>query len=270
MKRKEFLGEFLGTYIMVLFGCGAVATSTLFSSHQGLFQIALIWGIGVTLAIFIARNLSCAHFNPAVSIAMVASKRMSAKKLARYLLAQFSGAFAAALTNYGLFSSSIAAFEVENNILRGSFESVKTAKMFGEYYIQPDSAPISLVVAIGAELLGTFLLVLTIFCLTENCNVGKPSSNTAPLFVGLTVSSVICLVAPLTQAGLNPARDFAPRLVALIFGWGKWAFPDNIGGFFWVYILAPIVGGVLAGVVFTKVIEPLMNKEAANCCGKEA
>lgn len=267
MKRKAFLGELLGTFIMVLFGCGAVAVSVLFSSHQGLFQIAIVWGIGVTLAIYMARHLSCAHFNPAVTIAMVVANRMHPKKILIYLVAQFLGAFLAGFMIYLLFSPSIAAFELNHGILRGSFDSVATAKMFGEYYMQPGStAVVSMKLAVGAELFGTFLLVLAIFCLTESCNVGKPNDNIAPVFIGLTVTSIICLVGPITQAGLNPARDFAPRLVALIFGWEKWAFTDSVGGFFWVYILAPIVGGILAALLFAKIIEPLMKAEKTECC----
>ena len=267
MRKKEFLGEFIGTFLMVLFGCGSVAVTTLFGSHQGLFQIGIVWGIGVTLAIYITRDLSCAHFNPAVTLAMAASGRMTVRKVPCYLIAQFSGSFAAGLTIYGLFGSTIAAYEQEHGIVRGTFESVATAKMFGEYYLQPGgSTSVSMGLAAAAELFGTFLLVLTIFCLTESCNVGKPSFNEAPIFIGLTVTSIICLLAPLTQAGLNPARDFAPRLVTLLFGWGKWAMPDSSGGFFWVYILAPIAGGMLAGLLFTHVIEPVLKSSKTSCC----
>lgn len=232
VNKKEFLGEFIGTFLMVLFGCGAVAVTTLFGAHQGLFQIGIIWGIAITLAIYITRDLSCAHFNPAVTIAMVASGRMTIRKAPCYLAAQFCGSFMAAMTLYGLFGSSIAAYEQAHGIVRGTFESVETAKLFGEYYLQPGGPEISMMLAAAAELFGTFLLVLTIFCLTENCNVGKPSFNEAPIFIGLTVTSLICLLAPLTQAGFNPARDFAPRLVALLFGWGEWAMPDSSGGCF--------------------------------------
>lgn len=270
--KKEFLGEFWGTFILVLFGCGSVAVTVLFGAHQGLFQIAIVWGIGVTLAIYAGRHLSCAHFNPAVSIAMAVTGRMKPKKLLTYIPAQFLGAFAAGLAIYLFFSSSIAAFEAAQHITRGTFESVATAKMFGEYYNQPGGAyAVSPVLAACAEGFGTFLLVMTIFFLTETCNVGKPDDSMAPLFIGLTVTSVICLLAPLTQAGLNPARDFAPRLVALLFGWGKWAFPDQAGGAFFVYILGPVAGGVLAGVLFTKVVEPVMWQRSAGCnCSCEA
>ncbi len=263
---KEFKGETLGTFLLVLFGCGSVATSVLFNAHQGLMQIAMVWGIGVTLAIYLTRHLSCAHLNPAVTLAMVVSKRMQLKKLPVYLAAQFLGAFLAGLAIYLLFSPSIEAFESAHGIIRGSAESVQTAKMFGEYYAEPGSTTVvSLPLAITAEAFGTFLLVLMIFALTEGCNVGRPSEALAPVFIGLTVSSIICLIAPLTQAGLNPARDFGPRTVAWIFGWGPAAFPDQSGGFFLVYILGPITGAVLAALFFVFAFEPAMKKSSGQC-----
>ena len=133
--------------------------------------------------------------------------------------------------------------------------------MFGEYYNQPGGYNISMPVAFAAEALGTFLLVLIIFLFTEGANVGRPNDNMAPVQIGLTVGSLLCLLAPITQAGMNPTRDFAPRIVAWAFGWGSAAFPDASGGFFWVYILGPIVGGVLAGYLFTKVLEPVLKRQ---------
>lgn len=263
---KELKGETLGTFLLVLFGCGSVAVSVLFNAHQGLMQIAMIWGIGVTLSIYLTRHLSCAHLNPAVTIAMVISKRMAVKKLPAYISAQFTGAFLAGLAIYVLFSPSISAFENAHSIVRGSAESIQTAKMFGEYYAAPGSTSVvSLPLAIAAEAFGTFLLVLMIFALTEGCNVGRPSDVLAPLFIGLTVSSIICLIAPLTQAGLNPARDFGPRMVAWIFGWGSAAFPDQSGGFFLVYILGPITGAILASLFFVYAFEPTMKHSSKKC-----
>ena len=263
---KEFLGEALGTFLLVLFGCGSVAVSVLFQAHQGLMQIALAWGIGVTLAIYLTRHLSCAHLNPAVSLAMVVSGRMSGRKLPIYVAAQFLGAFLAGIAIYLLFSPSISAFEAAGGMVRGSAESVATAKMFGEYYAVPGgSAVVSLPLAMGAEAFGTFLLVLIIFALTESCNVGRPSDALSPLFIGLTVSSIICLIAPLTQAGLNPARDFGPRMVAWMAGWGAASFPDSAGGFFWVYILGPFIGGILAALYFLYVFEPMLGQKTKKC-----
>jgi glycerol uptake facilitator protein len=264
--KREFVGEMLGTFIMVMFGCGSVAVSILFHAHQGLFQIAMIWGIGVSLAIYAARYLSCAHLNPAVTLAMVIGKRMNVKKMPVYLAGQFLGAFGAGLMVYALFHSSIAAYETLHHIVRGSSESIAVAKMFGEYYrLANGTGEVSMFLAMFAEGFGTFLLVLIVFFLTENCNVGRPNDNIAPLFIGLTVTSIICLIAPLTQAGLNPARDFSPRMVAWIFGWGDAAFPDQTGGFFWVYMFAPLLGGSIAGGLLTHVIEPLMNHKSETC-----
>jgi len=263
---KEFIGEALGTFLLVLFGCGSVAVSILFNAYQGIMQIALAWGIGVTLAIYLTRHLSCAHLNPAVTLAMVISKRMSARKLPVYLFAQFTGAFLAGLAIYILFSPSIFAFENTHNIIRGTAESVQTAKMFGEYYsVAGSTAVVSLPLAIGAEAFGTFLLLIMIFALTEGCNIGRPHDAMAPLFIGLTVSSIICLIAPLTQAGLNPARDFGPRMVAWMTGWGAAAFPDQSGGFFFVYVLGPVLGGILAALFFVYVLEPAMKRSSVRC-----
>ena len=268
---KEFIGETLGTFILVLFGCGSVAVSVLFDAYHGIIQIAMAWGIGVTLAIYLTRHLSCAHLNPAVSIAMVLGKRMALRKLPVYLIAQFVGAFLGGLMVYLLFAPTISAYEGIHHIVRGAIDSVQTAKIFGEYYSIPGSlAVVSMPLAIGAEAFGTFILLLMIFALTEGCNVGRPDDAIAPLFIGLTVSSVICLIGPLTQAGLNPARDLGPRMVSWISGWGAASFPDQAGGFILVYILGPIVGGILASLFFVKVIEPAMKKSSPNCnCCKD-
>lgn len=257
-KIGECVGELIGTFFLVLFGCGSVAVSVCFDEYKGIFQVGIVWGIGLCLAIYATRNLCNAHFNPAVTITMAVCKRLEWCKVPRYIISQCVGAFLGGLTVYGLFHTDIARVEAANEIVRGSAESIATAKMFGEYY---SFAGISMPLAMFAEGLGTFILVFMIFSLTEDANVGKPDSGITPIFVGLTVTSCLVLFAPLTQAGLNPARDFIPRLVALMFGWGSAAFPDNIGGAFWVYILAPIIGGLIAGIFYTYVMDPLMEKK---------
>ena len=261
---REFIGESLGTFILTLFGCGSVAVAVLFGEYTSIFQIAIVWGLAVALAIYVTRHLCPAHLNPAVSVSMALGKRMPYGKLPSYLLAQFIGAFLAGGVLLLLFNPSIEAYELAHGIERGTAVSVDTARMFGEFYPNPGDAlvsTVSLPLAIAAEAVGTFVLVLFIFCFTEDCNVGRPDSNIAPLFIGLTVSICITLIAPLTQAGFNPARDFGPRIVAWLAGWGSAAFPDSVGGFFWVYILGPIIGGALATYFFTLVLEPAMRKK---------
>jgi glycerol uptake facilitator protein len=260
----NFIGELIGTLILVFFGCGSVIVTTLFSAHTGLFQIAALWGVGVALAIYATRHISCAHLNPAVSIAMVVSDRMASRKLPSYLLGQFTGAFLAAALLYILFSSSISQYESINGILRGSRYSIKTAMMFGEFYPNPGLEyvpPVSTMNAFLAEMVGTFALVFLIFSLTDGCNVGRPDDSLSPLFIGLSITVIISVIAPLTQAGLNPARDLSPRMFAYFAGWKEAAFPDSRGGFLTVYVLAPITGGILAALLFEKIIKPVMSNK---------
>jgi glycerol uptake facilitator protein len=266
---REFFGETIGTFLLVFFGCGSVAVTVLFSAHVGLFQVAAVWGIGVTLAIYATRHLSCAHLNPAVSIAMVIGGRMSIRKLPVYLGAQFFGAFIAAVVLYALFSSSIAQYETINNIVRGIPGSNKTAMIFGEFYPNPGAgivASVSTMNAFFAEAVGTFALVSLIFSLTEGCNVGRPDDSLTPLFIGMTVAVIISIIAPLTQAGLNPARDLSPRIFAYFAGWGNAALPDSHYGFLTVYVFGPITGGILSSLIVTKLVKPLINNKGTSGC----
>jgi glycerol uptake facilitator protein len=267
----DFTGEMIGTFLLVFFGCGAVAVTVLFGALSGLLQIALVWGIAVTLAIYATRHLCCAHLNPAVSIAMVAAGRMRANRLPGYLAGQFGGAFIAAALLYLLFADSIAQYEALHGIVRGAPASVQTAMIFGEFYPNPgagNAAVVSSFTAFMAEAMGTFALVFLIFSLTEGCNLGRPDDRLVPLFIGLTVAVIIAVIAPLTQAGMNPARDLAPRLFAIMAGWGTAALPDRGLGFLTIYVLAPISGGLLAAFLFTRMIEPLMRTRgnSENCC----
>jgi glycerol uptake facilitator protein len=261
-KAQHFTGELLGTFMLVFFGCGSVAVTVLFSAHVGLLQIGIVWGLGVTLAIYATRHLSCAHLNPAVSLAMVVGKRMSAGKLFIYWPAQFIGAFLAATVLYAIFAGSISQYEAVHGIVRGEQLSIRTAMIFGEFYPNPGTgtAVISTTGACAAEAVGTFILVFLIFSLTEGCNVGRPDDTTVPFFIGMTVTVIICIIAPLTQAGLNPARDLSPRLFAWFAGWGDAAFPDERLGFLTVYVLGPCFGAGAAALVFTKIIQPLMER----------
>ncbi len=272
-----YFGEFMGTFILVFIGTAIVAVSVLFSAPAGLVQVAIVWGVGVTLAIYATRHLSCAHLNPAVSLGMVLVGRMKPSLLLPYWFSQLLGGMAAGACVLILFCTSIAGYETAHGIIRGNPESVKTAMLFGEYFPNPGfEAPwfkLSLGTAMLAEGFGTFMLVSMIFLLTEGCNVGRPSDVLAPVFIGGTVAILIAITAPLTQTGINPARDFGPRFVAYLAGWNQVAIPGPRGGFFWVYILAPLLGGAIAAGCFRFVIAPLMNAKNAeltcscNTCG---
>jgi len=246
IKIKELVGEAIGTFILVLFGCGSVASAVLFNAFTSLLEVALIWGFGVSIAIFSTRNICPAHLNPAVSLAMSMINKLSWQKLPLYILSQLIGAFLAALVLYLTLEDAIVTFELYNNIVRGSMESNQSAMFFGEFFPNPsfkEFIPVSVYLACFMEFLGTFLLVYVILKVTE---LPKQIDNITPLIIGITVTAIICLVAPFTQAGLNPARDFAPRLVAYWGGWGVAAFPEIKYGFLTVYILAPMLAAVAA------------------------
>jgi glycerol uptake facilitator protein len=259
-------GEFLGTFLLVFIGTSAVAVAVLFNALSGLLQVAAIWGLGVTLAIYATRHLSCAHLNPAVSLGMVLAGRMRPVLLLPYWASQLIGGIAAGGMVLLVFHGPIETFESAQSIVRGSPASVTTAMLFGEYFPNPGDAVSWLKVTITSAMLvegiGTFLLVTMIFLLTEGCNVGRPSEGLAPVIVGGTVSAIIAIFAPMTQAGLNPARDLGPRIVAYLAGWGSVAIPGPKGGFLLVYVLAPLLGGLVAAMAFRLVIAPLMTAKA--------
>lgn len=236
---KEFLGETIGTFIIVFIGCGTVALEVLYGTFGHLIPIALMWGAGVALAIFSSRKLSPAHLNPAVTIAMYFNKDLEFKKILPFIVAQFYGAFMAAFCLLKIFNTEIVSFE--------NVKSIQTAKMFGEYYVVDTFS------AFALEAVGTTFLVLMIFIIVSKIK----SQNLTPILIGLVVSIAIVFIAPYTQCGINPARDFAPRLVSYYSGWGNVAFSQSSIN---VYVLAPFVGGIIGWLLFKVIKKPLLIK----------
>ena len=275
-RRSRLLGpclsEFLGTFVLVFFGVGAVTAAVATGAQQGLWQVAAVWAIGVSLAIYGTAAVSGAHLNPAITLAMTIWRRFPLRRVGFYFLAQVAGAFSASLVLYLLFHNLIASFEAARGLVRGGPGSELSAMMFGEYFPNPaivgtgpqQYASVTLAQAWLAEALGTGLLAGFVFALTERRNLSSAGA-VAPICIGLAVAAIISILAPLTQAGLNPARDFGPRLAAFLLGWGRIAIPGPRGGFFTVYIAAPLVGAVIgAGIyqVLVRTFLPAGAKEA--------
>ena len=256
---RALAGEMLGTYLLVLFGTGSVASAVLSGAQVGLWQVAAVWGFGVALAIYVSAGMSGAHLNPAVSLSMALLRPADfpAARLLPYVASQLAGAVLAGGTVAALFGPLLRRFEAAREIVRGTPGSELSAMVFGEYFPNPalfgtDAAARALVSPWQAALVegfGTAVLVLVIFALTSPRNAGRPGADVTPFFVGFTVAVLISLFAPLTQAGWNPARDFGPRLVAFVLGWGAVAIPGPDGGF-WAYIVGPLVGGPLGGLAW--------------------
>ena len=248
---KWFASEVLGTFILVFFGIGSVATSVALGANAGLFQVAAVWGLGLTVAIFLCAKGSGAHLNPAITVAFALSGDFPKRRVPGYIAAQFLGAFLAAGAVFLLFGGAIAAFEDANHITRGTAGSEASAMIFGEFFPNPGGAPITSelaatvphATALFAEFLGTLLLALAVFGFTSKSNTSGPGALT-PIALGLALTVLICTFAPLTQAGFNPARDLAPRIFSSLAGWGSVPFSTNGIGWLSVYVLAPIAGAV--------------------------
>jgi glycerol uptake facilitator protein len=258
-----FIGELVGTFLLVFFGCGSVATAVTTGAQVGVFQVAIVWGLGIASAIYLTASLSGAHLNPAVTLAMAVFRDFPKSRVLPYVSAQMIGAFLASAVLYLIFASPLESFEKKNSITRGNPGSEASAKVFGEYFPNPgpqglDEAAHSLMPhssAFAAEVIGTAILLLVIFSVTDSKNESRPQILTA-LTIGLTVTCIISLIGPLTMAGLNPARDLAPRIFSSLVGWGSIPFTANGIGWLSVYIIAPILGGLLGGFIYTRLLKP--------------
>ena len=260
---SKFTGELIGTFIMCFCGIGAVATATLYGALTGPGQVGLVWGLAIAIAIFVTRNLSDAHFNPAVSLAMCIGGRMKWRDLPIYLVGQCCGAFLAAGGLWLLFADSVMK-NLKNAGLSMSSNAIgSAASIWCEIYPNTSAGAVSYITGALAEGIGVFVLVLVIFSVTAPENKGRTSRNLAPLFIGLTITILINVIGPLTDAGLNPARDLMPRIWACIVGWGTIAFGSNAFETCMVYIVGPLVGGVLAALVYNYVLRPMHKKSAA-------
>src|SRR3954470_9320100 len=105
-----FAGEFIGTFILVFFGCGSVAAAVLTGAQVGIFQVAIVWGIGIATAIYLTGSVSGAHLNPAVTIGLATWTGFPWSRVPRYIFAQFAGAFAASAVLYAVYQGSLIAY----------------------------------------------------------------------------------------------------------------------------------------------------------------
>src|SRR5215213_11291151 len=137
--RSALVGEVLGTFLLVLFGTGSVACAVLTGALQGLWQVAVVWGFGVTIAIYCSAALSGAHLNPAVSLAfaLLRPRGFPFERLLPYILAQLAGAVLAGLVVWAAFAPFLARFEAREGLVRGAAGSERAAMIFGEYFPNP-------------------------------------------------------------------------------------------------------------------------------------
>lgn len=265
-----FVGEFVGTFILVFFGCGSVATAVLTGAQVGIFQVAIVWGIGIATAIYLTSSLSGAHLNPAVTISLATWADFPWRNVARYIAAQFLGAFAASIVLFVIYRGALLSYEAAHHVVRGAPGSEATAMIFGEFFPNPGGKPftdevrltVSHPAAFFIEFVGTAILMLVILGVTNARNESRPQILTAAS-IGLTVTILISLLGPLTMAAFNPARDLAPRVFSSLAGWGMIPFTANGAGWFTVYVLAPVLGGLAGGAFYRWFLAPHYESQPA-------
>jgi glycerol uptake facilitator protein len=253
VKQTPLLGEcsaeFFGTMLLILFGCGVVAQvvtggfPTTTGATGDYNSIAWGWGLGVAMAVYVAGRLSGAHLNPAVTVALTAFKGFPPRKVLPYIGAQVAGAFVGAL---------LVRFTYTDAINRIDPDHTKATQ--GIFSTSPDVG-VTMMTAFFDQVIGTAILVAVIFALTSAVN-NPPLANTGPLIIGLLVVGIGLGWGANAGYAINPARDFAPRLASFLTGYqDAWFSANGPEMYFWVPIVAPLIGGLIGGALFVFCIE---------------
>ncbi|TCK25686.1 MIP/aquaporin family protein [Pseudonocardia endophytica] len=252
----QMIAEFLGTMILILFGNGVVAQVATAAEDSPLGDhdsIAWAWGIGVTLGVYVAARVSGAHLNPAVTIALATFQGFSWRKVAPFVLAQTLGAFVAALIVRATYSDLI---RIADPGLTSKTQTI-FATLPGN-----GTADVSIPIAFLDQVVGTAILVFVIFALTNARNRG-PLANLAPVAIGLLVVAIGMAWGANAGYAINPARDFGPRLASFITGYSTAWVDQNGTPYWWLPIVAPIIGGLIGGGLFTYLIDRYIPTEDA-------
>ena len=214
---RKYVAEFIGTFVLIFFACGTacvVGCSSQFGT--GYLLTALAFGLVIVAMAYSIGNISGCHINPAVSIAMLVSRKMSILDFVGYIIAQFAGAIAGAAALFGILG-------VESGL--------------GANALYQDDIVFTIII----EVILTFVFVLAILGVTS-----KPEySSVAGVVIGLTLTLVHILGIAFTGTSVNPARSFGPALFL-----GLFAENSNALANVWVFIVAPLAGGILAALVY--------------------
>jgi glycerol uptake facilitator protein len=242
-KTQEFIAEFFGTMVLILFGCGSVAMVVLFPSippipgevvKGGYTNIVLGWGLAVTLGIYVAGTVSGAHLNPAVTLGLAATKRFPWSKVVHYIIAQFAGAFAGAGLLFAVYYPKWIQVDVHLDHTTGVFSTFPAVPGFWPGFFD--------------QVVGTALLVGLILAIGDKFNA-PPGSNLAPIVIGLLVLAIGISWGGMQGYAINPARDLGPRLFAVVAGFKNNGLTDGTG--IWLPpVLGPLVGGLCGAFAY--------------------
>lgn len=241
------LAETLCTYVMMAFGLGSVAQVVTGHGAFGQYlSINLGFGLGVTMGVHIGGTVSGAHMNAAVSLALCVFGRLDWKMLPVYVVAQLLGSFLAAATIYTVYNNAIYEYCDGNLTVTGA---KATAGIFATYpapYLTLHSGFID-------QVFGTAMLLLCLTALSDQRNKAA-ARGCEGVMAGLLVLLIGVSLGSNSGYAINPTRDLAPRLFTAVAGWGGEVFRAG-NGWWWVPVVAPLVGGVLGAGLYKALVE---------------
>ena len=239
---KQAAAEFLGTFILMMFGVGVVAQTVLSKDTAGsILSINIGWGLAVMLGVYCAAGISGAHLNPAVSVALAATGRFPWGRVPLFAAAQMAGAFAAAALVFLTYREAFTAFDGGVRQVEGA---MATAGIFATY----PRPFLSIAGGFVDQFVGTALLMTGVVAITDQRNAGPPAWLVPAMVGGLVVAIGVAFGFNSGYA-INPARDFGPRLFTAIAGWGGGVFTAG-NGWWWVPIVAPCFGAIVGALAY--------------------
>ena len=226
---SALVAEAYGAFLLTFIGCTAITIandSSVFSLGPtlGLGFVGLAFGVAIVVAIASVGSVSGGHFNPAVTVALLASGRFPRKRVPGYIAAQFVGATIAALLELTLVGS--AAASISGVDLGSSLPNT--------------SLPMPIFASVLAEIIGTTVLAMVVLGSTDSSSSGNAWGT---MSIGLAVTACIWALGPISGASLNPARSFGPAVVSLLFDRSPMLY-------YWIYAVGPILGGLLAANLY--------------------
>ncbi len=240
---REALAEFLGTFVLLVFGSAVVAQVVLSGNANGTYiSINIAWGLAVTMGIYVSAGVSGAHLNPAVTVALAVHRGFAWSKVIPYCVAQVAGAFTGALVTFVTYRDAFNHFDGGARLVTGA---KATAGIFATY---PQDFLSNVPGGLVDQIVGTALLLLLVLALGDQKNFAA-EGRLQPILVGAAVVLIGMTFGFNAGYAINPARDLGPRLFTAIAGWGGEVFTAG-NSWWWVPIVGPLIGGVLGGYVY--------------------
>ncbi|PYI09221.1 aquaporin [Aspergillus sclerotiicarbonarius CBS 121057] len=244
---KEPLGEWLGTTIAITLGlCGGLATYTSQGQAGSFVSLSACWGFSFMIGIYIVGGISGGHLNPAITIPMSLWRGFPARKCVIYIIAQIIGAITAGGFAYAIYHDAIINLAAESKVPQSQSTASEAMLTLPKQFVSPATAFFN-------EFLGTAILVGAIMALGDDSNA-PPGAGMQSFIVGILITVLILALGYNTGGAFNGPRDFGPRLVAVMAGWGGHLFTDYHAWWIWGPWVADIFGGLFGAFMYDLVV----------------